>query len=834
MATAAPWLKDPVAGDAPHGEAAPSGMPWAQDPVVGEEEQQPQAPPITGTVEWNGMKADYTVPGGTTDKKVIQAAGRSALLAKYPKKAFPPIAAFVVNDAADQVSPKRTLGDYANLGLRSVRHGLGDLAGVGVDGILPMGLGGMLNDIGDAGLQKLTGQSEPQPSTQGERFADMGVRGATAAVAGGGAGSLRNLALAGVSGATGGLSTEEARREGYGPTGQTLAGLVGGIAPLGVVGAASAAGAIKTRLPFADPAPRASATLKDAAFNPEAAAANIKAAPQPSPGTVPTLGEVAKDPGLAAFQRSKRSTAIQEQQRANALARGDTVDQAGGTGQPAAVQDLAQQQAATTAQGVTQAREAIGPAVDRADSGAQVRGQFNDAQNVARTRTSAAYNDPALTADPQPVALTNQFHADLADAAKPFYGDGAAPMSPEFQAIVQDLRAPNATSERFGNIDRRLADFAANVRQSGGSNTEAAAADNLRRVIESHAAEILPPEQVAALQNAKRLRAEQGQTFEQGNAAEAFRTKRYGEPVRDNVELPHALVRPNGTGGATVDRLTAAVGPESTAAMIRAELRRLADEGQVQTPKQVQALATKYGETISRIPGLKDEFDRLKGRAALNEEFLKSPLGKLTEGDPTTAIGKVIFGDDPAMAAQLVGQVKTNPEALAGLRRAFSELIARAGKGDAVTADGVNIPNPAKMSQGIDMVLARGGAALTSQQRAVLQQVKRELDSVSYAERAGVVKGAEADMGPLEMAGHVSIKANVLKRMFAYVSNQKKVDALIEKALLDPSIAANLLDRPTPTRLARLRSAVATSTISAYLSTQGADASAAPQTPDNK
>ena len=746
------------------------------------------AKPITGTVEWNGMKADYTVPGGGTDRNAVKTAARAALIAKYPKSKFPVVGAFVVNDADGQVAPKRTLGDFASLGLRSVRHGLGDLAGVGLDGILPMGLGGMLNDVGDAGLQRLTGQREPQPSTQGERFADVGIRGATAAVAGGGAGSLSRLALAGISGATGGLSAEEARREGYGPTGQTLAGLVGGLAPLGAAagaaGVASAAGAVKSRLPFTSPVPRASAAFKEAAFNPEAASANIKSAPQPSPGTVPTLGEVAKDPGLAAFQRSKRSTAIQDQQRGNAIARGDTLDQAGGTGQPAAVQGLAQQQAEAATQGVTQAREAIGPAIDRADSGAQVRGQFDNAQNAARTRTSAAYNDPALTAEPQPVTLTNQFHDDIVDATKPFYGDGAAPMSPEFAAIVDDLRSPGATSARFGNIDKRLADFSANVRQSGGSNTEAAAADSLRRVIDSHAAEILPPAQVAALQNAKRLRAEQGQTFEQGNAAEAFRTKRYGEPVRDNVELPSSLVKPGSTGGATADRLTAAVGAENTAATIRAELRRLADDGQVQTSKQVQALETRYGESISRIPGLKDEFERLRGRAALNEEFLKSPLGKLIEGDPTTAIGKVIFGDDPAMAAQLVGQVALNPAALAGLRRSFSELITRAGKGDAVTADGVNIPNPAKTAQAIDMVLARGGKALTSQQRAVLQQVKRELDSVTYAERAGVVKGAEANMGPLELAGQVSTRANALKRMFAWATNQKQGGNSLKRVLL--------------------------------------------------
>ena len=803
-------MNDPVA------DPAAESSPWANDPVVGEE----SAPAKTGTVEWNGMKADFEVPGDTTDKTAYNTAARAALVAKYPKRKFPPVQAFVLNDAGDHVSPDRSLGDYVNLGLRSVRHGLGDIIDLGASSLIPS-TSGLFNAGMDAAVNKAAGPG-PEPSTDNERLGDAAVRGATAGVIGGGPMSLGRTALMGISGATSGAFSESARQQGYGPGTQLAAGLVGGVLPISAAATArEIVGAVGTRLPGVSPAPRAAVTLREAAFNPEAAAANIRARPAPSPGTAPTLAEVAKDPGLAALQRSKHSTAIQEQQRANALARGNTVDQTAGPGNPGAVQDLAQQQAAEGTAGVTTAREGLGPQMDRADSGAQVRGQFSDASKASWNKVNEAYDTHRATVTAEPVTLTNQFHADLGDATKPFYGDGAAPMSSDLQAIIDDLRKPNATGERFGNIDRRLAEFSANVRRQGGSNTEAGAADQLRNVVEAYANDILPPEQVASLRQAKKLRAEHGQTFEQGNAAEAFRTKAFAEPVKDDVELPHALVKQNGTGGATVDRLTAAVGPEATEATIRAELRRVADEGQVQTPAQVQALTRKYGETIQRIPGLAADFQRLHDRAALNEAFLKSPLGRMSEGDPATAIGKVIFGDDAAAAAQLVNQIKGSPSALAGLRRSFAELIARASKGDAVTADGVNIPNATKSSQAIDMVLARSGKALTSQQRSILQQIKTEMDSVSYAEKAGVVKGAEGEMHPVDVLPPISATTNALRRILKFATNQKSVDAMVEKALLVPAFAAELLAQPTPARLSRLKSTIGTATVGAALGAEG-------------
>lgn len=778
----------------------------------------PEASPLTGKVEWNGMTADYTLPAGSS-KAQAQDAARGALVKKYPKRQFPAVDKFVLNDSLDHASPARSLGDYAKGAGRSVLQGLGDVADM-ADYLSPLGTikavgnaisPGLFRSNGDQLTEAADSMGLPVASTDNERLAASTVRGATAAaVPIGGEVSLGKTALMAASGASSGASGEVARQSGAGPIGQTVASLAGG----GIVAAPAilkaAGGKVAAGSFLSKPETNASIALKDAAYNPAQALENVRARPLPTPETAPTLAEVAKDPGLAAFQRSKRSTAIVEQERSNALARGQTVEQTAGLGNPGAVQDMAQTQAADSAQGVVAGREAIGPQMDRMDSGAQIRDQFDTAHNQARTRTSAAYNDPALSADPTPITLTNSFHDDVGQALKPFYGDGTAPMSPELQAIVDDLRGPDATSARFGNIDKRLADFSAGVRARGGANTEAGAADSLRAVIESHAGDMLPPEQIAALRQAKATRLQQGQTFEQGNAAEAMATKPYGEPKLDNVELPPALVKGGPVGGATVDRLSAAVGPEATEATVRAELRRVADSGEIQNPKQVQALQKKYGETLARFPGLKADFERLHDRAALNDAFLKSPLGRMTEGDPSAAIGEVVFGKDPAAAAQLVNQVKSNPSALAGLRRSFAELITRAGKGEAVTAEGVNIPNPAKSSQAIDMVLARGGNAFTGQQRIVLQQVKAELDSVAYAERAGVVKGVEADVGPLDVAGLVSPKANLLKRLFSWAHNGDKVDALVEQALLDPALAADLLAKPTPARISRLKASIGT------------------------
>ena len=649
-------------------------------------------------------------------------------------------------------------------------------------------------------------------STDNERLAAAAIRGGTAGAGSGGVG-LAKIALGGLSGAISGASGEETRQEGFGPAGQTVASLAGGIAPFAAAGAVKASlGTIARGLPGANPAPRAAMQLNEAAFNPAAALENIRKRPLPSPETAPTLAEVAKDPGLAAFQRSKRTTAIQEQQRNNALARAETADSTMGPGNPQALQETAQTQGAQAADAVTAGREAIGPQADRMDSGAAVREQFGNQRKVSAAGVDEAYTAHRASITDDPITLSNVFHDEVEGALKPFYGDGTAPMSGELQTIVDDLRKPDATGARFGNIDRRLAEFSANIRRQGGSNTEAGAADSLRNVIDAHAAEILPPEQIASLREAKALRAQHGETFEQGNAAEAMATKQYGEPVKDNVELPPALVKGGPGGAATADRLTAAVGPKATEATVRAELRRVADEGQVQTGKQVQALVKKYGETLQRFPALWRDIDRLHDHAALNEAFLKGPLGKMAEGDPSAALAKVLLNPDDGGAgmAQLIEQIKDQPAAMSGLRRSMAEFISAMGKGEAVTAEGINIPNPARSAQAIDMVLQRGGKALSSQQRIVLQQLKREMDSVSYAEKAGVVKGAEAELNPLELIGAVSANANMLKRAFAWATNEKAVDALIEQALLDPSIAADLLAKPTPARLSRLKTLLKT------------------------
>lgn len=88
----------------------------------------------------------------------------------------------------------------------------------------PKPIGEMLSDT-------LTRFGAPTPNTPGEHLAFEGIRGASGALALGGAASLPGAIRTGVSGTTGGLSSEYARQEGVGPVGQTIAGVVGGAAP---------------------------------------------------------------------------------------------------------------------------------------------------------------------------------------------------------------------------------------------------------------------------------------------------------------------------------------------------------------------------------------------------------------------------------------------------------------------------------------------------------------------------------------------------------------------------------------------------------------------------
>lgn len=619
--------------------------------------------------------------------------------------------------------------------------------------------------------------------------------------------------LQAASGATAAAAAGGAREMGAPPWLQIGAGIAGGFLP-GAVGAGKAglAGAYERTSNSQAPV-QAARTIQGAATRPQVAAAAIRSAPRPIRGVQPTLAETARDPGLAALQRATPSPLLSERNSANAVARTNAVTRASGTGNPQNIQTAAQDTGATIADQATQARSAVGPVADRVETADLARQAFEENHGAAKVRTNAAYTMPELTTL-HPVEIPKPVFEQIAAHANDFYGDGGGTMPEKLRSIIDDVSAPGATNRTFTNIDRRLADFAGENRMAG-RNRDASFADSIRRTLDTHVEQTMPQDFRDALKTAKATRAEQGRIFETGPVASAMARDLFGNPTTGPAELPSRLVRPGPAGGDAATALTESTNPATAEATTRQELRRIIDEKGAETGAQVHALRTRYGETASRFPALASDLTAAEERAALNDAYRASPMGRMADAnvDPATEVASMLTRKDGGrQLAALSGQLADNPQAISGLRRAIGQYAENASAGSGVDADGVTISDPAKARTAVRTILDRAGPALSDRQRVVLNRVYDELNGANFANGASR-QGATPDTGSIAAMAHAvpggrTLRATigVLLRSF---TNAGEAQKLVNKAILDPDFAAELLTKATPDNVARARAKLA-------------------------
>lgn len=763
----------------------------------------------------SGKKIRFQLPRSSTDAEVMAAVRKNggnpnAHLQRGDQPAPPP--------------PPRTWGQFASKEARDVLSGVGkaaDFAGRITGGSVYEFAPVAIKDLGAnlaTGASNAIGLAKPQ-DTAADRVGSAvteAVAGAAIPAAGlesvGGrlaSGVARRVIPQLVGAATSGGAGQIAKEVGAPPVVQTLAALAGGIIPGG--GAALArqgTAAVLERLRFAPATTTAARTLKSVASAPEQAAANITTAEPSASGALPTLAEVAKDPGLAVFQRRRISIPINERMDSNAAIRGRAAETALGTGDPQAVQNAALAQQEQSASSLAAGRAAIGPVADRAASGGVARESFGQNYQAAKDRVREAYNVPALT-ESAPVDIPRPLVQDMLGRVAQYYGDGAGQIPPKLQTILNEFAAPAATTQRFANIDRRLADFAGEAKVAGRAQ-EAAVASSLRQSLGAYVESSMPQPYRDALAQARAMRAEQGRIYENGTAPKAFESNQFGNPVHGDTEVPTRIVAPGPKGGDTAEGLTAAIGPQASEQAAREEFRRLVDGKELETGAAVKGLSMRYAETLARYPSLQKDMDVLHDRAALNDAFLASPLGKMANADvdPSSAIASMFKPGGERRMAVLVNQIRDNPDALDGLRRSFAGFIRTKGAGGSVGADGANIPSIDGTREAINTVLDMTGGtqAITTQQRIVLQRIRDELNAANFAAnkgRAANVSGAQEQdtfAKGLPLPGTAGKVKNLLGYVFGTLSNQAARDALIEQAILDPKLAAKLLARPTPDR----------------------------------
>lgn len=783
----------------------------------------------------NGKSYTVEGPAGATKEQVIaEVVRRDPGAAQAPRKR------------------ERSVGDYLSMGGRAIMGGIGDTVASAYRGNPVTLIAEKADDLGryitgrpkrmpmaDAVMASAEGGANKlglaKPETTGERLASAGIRGATGAVIGGGGGGLASAATNLAAGAASGVTAEATKDMPWYVS--VPASMAAGVA----VGATpsllkNAAGAVISRSQL-DPSKGMESAARNMQHHTDDAASALAAIdnrPTPTRGTAPTLPEVTGDRAHAAMARERMSNPIQAQMDTNAQGRMGAIDNAMGDGSTAALPKLADDITSRNQYALDRAHGRVGSAnpVDRGQSGSDIRDTFKAEYESAKARTRAEYEHPILKAQ-QPVVIGRSFLDKIRDTLERYYGEGGGLASPKTREVLGDLMDHmddqpatgtfNTNSSVVTNIDQRLADIAGRAKVSG-ARKEASAAQALRVDLGNHVADQLPVEFTEQLKIARAARLDQGRRFEQGKLGRALGEKLYGEAKVSDIELPGRLVQPGPAGGSIAEQLVKAVGPKASETAVRQEIARRVAEGKLSTPAQL----TGIDEVLKRFPGLKDDVENLRAQAALNDVFSKSHLGQMGDlsKSPSARVADLLRAKDEGVAfKELTDQVINSGDeaALAGLRKTLSDYAMDVSEGARVSADGVKIPDNAKALDAVTRILDRGGDALTSEQRTVFEQLKREYGRTQFAKTGGV---AQEGVGQHNIPFVQGWQARTLKFMNEHFGNKKRIDALLERAILDPDFAAELLKRPTPDRLAKLKRTLGRATRASAL---GANAGPVPE-----
>lgn len=781
------------------------------------------------------------------------------------------------------------------------------------------------------------------PTTDTERLQSAVTRGAVQAavpVLGWQGAVPQAIQVAG--GAVAGGASEAAKQMGASEEAQQLAGLLAGVAvPAGVSGirnvGSQATRHLKTSTKGATEL--AAEQLQKAAGSPEAAAAAATAiqqrgpwnAPQ-IPGVQPTLSEATLNPGIAALQRGRPSTAIQARQRANAAQRGQYGEQALGEGDTTAITSLVEQRnaagkaelarraaagdkaaqaliakqdaaratleakggkaltrvearnqareqkaAAKAEAAITKRTERIGEAVSREQTTENIKPEFKARYQAIKDRVNAEFSKRILSRR-VPVRMKEDHVADMEEAflnrADAHYSDAGGTPSPEVQAITGELfeaaKSGNLNTRTIANINRRLAAASGRLRLAG-ENAEAAYVNGLRDIMNTHTDPFVSPAFKTQLAKANALRAEQGRIYEQGRIGPIMKDKPFGAPGVSDAELPSVLVASGPRGATLANENIAAFGKAKAEQLVREEMRRLADNGQI-----TRNTLKSYNPLFEKFPNVRKDVDAMitqaeanktgaaaqqaqskaaiKAQEATNKAALEAQATQATQATAAqqaktaaslaeqTALNKAFqrsrlgkAGDDPIASVHgllnargskgfkdLHAAIKasSDTEALNGLRKAVSEFIknkSTEGQGVALDAAGKPIPATKAHLDAIDSVLERSGDLLTPDQRTVLTTIRKELAAEQYGKTAGVYQDVRTDVTVPYATGRVQKLVNWWQK---HATNKEAVDAIIEEAILKPQTAADLLARKTPSRLNRFGRTVQRAAVGATLGAQ--------------
>ena len=525
----------------------------------------------------------------------------------------------------------------------------------------------------------------------------------------------------------------------------------------------------------------------------------------------------------------------------------------------------AQDEAARAIAGLT-------PASTPAARGNTVRAALEDARQVARDRTEAAYADASIAREPidggELAAAVDAATAGLTQTERSLLPEGLlarvqrlapvdeAPtptgvLGPDGAPIMRAPPAPEPVdmkeaTDLLSELSRRERAALADPRAENGGRNAARVMSQVGDAVERFVGRNLTEEQQQALTAARQAKFQEAEAFGRPGdpVAEALAVRDGGRPRLRDDQVAGRFVNPQ-----AMDRLFAQADTPQTRAAIRDEVL---SRGDTSSAQRIRDFVGAYGEQIDRFPGLRQELDAAtaareaetaaQGRYDQTARELgtaerpgNSTVGRyLQYGDERSqdALKGVLASKNPSAAMdELLRFVNNDPAAVAGARKSFWDLMqskSRSNGETTRTTDGTQPWMPNRLKNFLDTPAnAAVAERLYSDNPEHLANVRRiadELQNVDLRSRARATNTS----GTAQSISQVLTPETLQSRFYAYKRGQtslgfmltalgsvlarravrgaqnEAVEKLLDRALLEPELAADLLREGNPANRAAL------------------------------
>ena len=471
------------------------------------------------------------------------------------------------------------------------------------------------------------------------------------------------------------------------------------------------------------------------------------------------------------------------------------------------------------------------------DLDAELAAQNLDPRTMRAEDWDAFYRDRAGASQPvtqDDVAFLNEgadratgrtslspFQASLATLRRRFFPGAGLPANDNVSYLLRQLENADVMSAR--QVERIVSDLR---EQSGllkmndpvSGALAKAAADATEGLLLAQAG----PARAEALREAGAAYRTFKTTFAENEPGRVLATDRFTSPTLDVSRVPSVAVPGNITGGTATRRLVAAAGPEAAEQAAREELRRALDlAGNNAAAISTLMSPNRYGPVLAEYPGLMADVTAARDAAAMGEAFATSPLGRLRTANvsPSETVANAIRAKDDGRALRnMAGAVRNDQNAQAGLRRALVDFILPGDLKGTMTAAGDVVVPPLRTLENLNTVLQKTSntSLFTPEQNKVLGEVRRQLRALRFASTAARTSGSDTALNKNFLADKVARLVvegtapgagrtmRILDAVISTVADADAVAALAREAMLDPALAASLLQRTSPDRLSKL------------------------------